>query len=607
PVAVDDTATTAEDTPVSVDAPGVLGNDSDADGDTLTATKVSAPAHGSVTLNADGSLSYTPAANYNGPDSFTYKANDGSADSNVATVNIAVNAVNDTPVAVNDAYSTTQDSPLTVVAPGVLTNDTDIDSPNLIAIKVSDPAHGTVTLNADGSFTYTPGAGYSGTDSFTYKANDGSADSNVATVNLTVTAPTGPTTLTVADISVNEGDAGTTAATFTVTRSGNTSGTSTVKYTTAGGTATSGTDYTPATAGTLLSFAAGDTSKTVTVQVNGDTLNEKDETFNLTLSTPSSGTTIADTVGTATIVNDDAPAYLGVADIVVNEGDSGTTPATFTVTRSGNTTGTSTVSVKTSGGTAVAGTDYAAIAPTTLTFGPGVTTQTVDTTVTGDLTDEANETFNLVLSGAVGATASDTAGTATIVDNEGAVTAGPTTFLTVGDLWLAEGNSGTTPATFTVTRSGNTSAASTVKYTTAGGTATSGTDYTPVTPSSVMSFGAGDTSATVTVQITGDALNEKAETFNFTLSGASTGTTVSDPVGTATIVNDDAPAYLTVANLNVWEGQYGTNPATFTITRSGNLSGTSTVSVKTSGGTAVAGTDYAAIAPTTLTFGPGVA
>ena len=119
-------------------------------------------------------------------DSFTYKANDGSADSNVATVSLTVTAVNDAPVAAGDAYAADEDSPLTVAAPGVLGNDTDVDGDTLSAVLVSGPAHGTLTFNGDGSFTYTPDANYNGPDSFTYKANDGSADSNVATVVLTV-------------------------------------------------------------------------------------------------------------------------------------------------------------------------------------------------------------------------------------------------------------------------------------------------------------------------------------------------------------------------------------------------------------------------------------
>src|SRR5262249_8157276 len=139
--------------------------------------------HGSLALNADGSFTYTPDANYNGADSFSYKANDGSADSNVATVSINVAPVNDAPVAQNDIATTNEDTP---DPSNVLTNDGDVDGDRLSAVLVSGPAHGSLALNADGSFTYTPDANYNGADSFSYKANDGSADSNVATVSINV-------------------------------------------------------------------------------------------------------------------------------------------------------------------------------------------------------------------------------------------------------------------------------------------------------------------------------------------------------------------------------------------------------------------------------------
>src|SRR5439155_22087090 len=92
------------------------------------------------------------------------------------------------PAANNDAYTTNEDSALTVAAPGVLSNDSAANGASITAVLVSGPAHGTVTLSADGSFTYTPAANYNGSDSFTYKANDGSLDGNTATVSLTVTA-----------------------------------------------------------------------------------------------------------------------------------------------------------------------------------------------------------------------------------------------------------------------------------------------------------------------------------------------------------------------------------------------------------------------------------
>ncbi|MGZ8810217.1 MAG: Ig-like domain-containing protein, partial [Thermoanaerobaculia bacterium] len=193
PVAVDDAYTTAEDTPLTIGAPGVLANDSDPEGNLfITGTLVGAPSNGIVTLNADGSFTYTPNANYNGTDTFTYKANDGSLDSNIATVTITITPVNDPPVAVNDAYTTAEDTPLTVSAAGVLVNDTDIDGNPLTATLVSSPSNGSAILSPDGSFTYTPNANYSGTDTFTYRANDGTVDSNIATVTITITPANDP-------------------------------------------------------------------------------------------------------------------------------------------------------------------------------------------------------------------------------------------------------------------------------------------------------------------------------------------------------------------------------------------------------------------------------
>src|SRR5579884_3064777 len=170
--------------------PGVLANDTDADGDSLTASKVTDPAHGSLAFNPDGSFACTPNSGYIGTDSFTYKANDGALDSNVATVTISV--TNSPPVALADAYTVHAGQTLIAGswwtgAPGVLANDTDADGDTLTATKVTDPAHGNLTLGKDGSFVYTPAAGFVGTDSFSYKANDGITDSNVADVTIRVT------------------------------------------------------------------------------------------------------------------------------------------------------------------------------------------------------------------------------------------------------------------------------------------------------------------------------------------------------------------------------------------------------------------------------------
>ena len=139
-------------------------------------------------------LSYTGLPDYNGPDTLTVTTDDqgssgtGGALADVDTVSITVDPVNDAPTAAGDAYSTDEDTALNVAAPGVLANDSDVDGGSINAVKVSDPAHGSVTLNGNGSFTYTPAANYNGADSFTYRAADGSLDSAIVTVDLTVNA-----------------------------------------------------------------------------------------------------------------------------------------------------------------------------------------------------------------------------------------------------------------------------------------------------------------------------------------------------------------------------------------------------------------------------------
>jgi VCBS repeat-containing protein len=197
PAAGDDEYETAEDATLTVSAPGVLGNDGDPDTErTLTASLVGGPAHGTLTLRDDGSFTYVPAANYNGPDAFTYKAGDGTAETNLATVRLTVSAVNDAPTAVPDSYTTDEDTPL---AGNVLANDTDLDDDVLSALLVTGPAHAAAfTLGANGTFSYTPAANYSGPDAFTYRATDGTATSNIVTVTIAV-APVNDAPVAVAD------------------------------------------------------------------------------------------------------------------------------------------------------------------------------------------------------------------------------------------------------------------------------------------------------------------------------------------------------------------------------------------------------------------------
>jgi hypothetical protein len=223
PVAVNDTYGTPQDTPLKIDAPGVLGNDKKPDGSQLAAIIGKTTSHGNLEFHSDGSFSYTPTSGYSGPDSFTYQAvvflnnpappsgDPNQYISDPATVTIYVKAPPG-PVAVNDYYLTAENTPLGIGMPGVLTNDyirpaqaqpgaTDPASPikiPLTAVLVAGPTNGSLSLNADGSFKYMPKTDFVGIDTFTYQDSevtptaDGTASdvapvlSNVATVSIRV-------------------------------------------------------------------------------------------------------------------------------------------------------------------------------------------------------------------------------------------------------------------------------------------------------------------------------------------------------------------------------------------------------------------------------------
>ena len=209
-----------------------------------------------------------------------------------------------TPVASDDDYTTDEGVDLSVAAPGVLGNDTDPNGDVLAAQLSAGPSDGQLTLNADGSFRYEPDPGFSGTDSFTYVANDGAENSNVATVTITVT-PTACTgiCLSIGDVSVTEGNQGTVKAMFTVSLSGPSPNRVTVLVEAVGSTATPGIDY-AAVAPKTVSFKPGETTQTVFVPVKGERAPEADETFLMRLSA-SVNAGISDGQGVGTILNDD--------------------------------------------------------------------------------------------------------------------------------------------------------------------------------------------------------------------------------------------------------------------------------------------------------------
>jgi VCBS repeat-containing protein len=179
PVAANATGSTNEDGALTSTLPAAT----DADGNTVTYAKATNPANGTVTVSSTGSYTYTPTANYSGPDSFTYTVSDGQGGSNTYTVNLTVNAVNDAPVASAGTLSVVEDT----ATSGTLAA-TDVDNTTLTYIVVSQPSRGSMTLGANGAYTYTPAKDANGSDSFSFRASDGALSSNTATVSITVAA-----------------------------------------------------------------------------------------------------------------------------------------------------------------------------------------------------------------------------------------------------------------------------------------------------------------------------------------------------------------------------------------------------------------------------------
>ena len=281
------------------------------------------------------------------------------------------------------------------------------------------------------------------------------------------------------NVTVTEGDAGNVNATFTVSLGQASGRAASVQYATADGTATAPADY--AAASGTLNFAAGQTTQQVTVLVHGDTLDEANETFTLNLSNAVNAA-IVDGTGTGTITDDDPLPALTINDVSVAEGDTGSVAATFTVTLSAVSGRNVTVGYATANNTAVAPGDYTAVS-STLTFTPGQTTKTVTVQVNGDLIAEIDETFFVDLSGATNATIGDSRGVGTIIDDDTQPT------ISIGDVTVTEGNSGTVNANFQVSLSSASGQTVSVGYSTADGTATAGSDYVAVGGSLVFTPG----------------------------------------------------------------------------------------------------------------------
>src|SRR5262249_47873741 len=293
----------------------------------------------------------------------------------------------------------------------------------------------------------------------------------------------------------------------------------------------------------------GEMSKTITVSVVGDTVDEPNESFVVNLS-GAVNAGVADAQGAGTIVDDDTAA-LSITDAAASEGGT----ATFTVSLSTTSSQTVTVDFATADGTAAAGSDFDAVSGT-LTFAPGETSKTISVNTLTDTIDELEEAFVVNLSNAVNAGIADGQGVGTIVDDD-------STALSIRDATVPAGNSGTGNAVSTVPLSGASSQAVTVNSPPAAGPVVAGSDFAAL--SGGLTFAPGETSKTISVAVAGDTVDELDETFVVNLSGASVA--VVDGQGAGTIVDDDT-ATLSINDVSVTEGNSGSVNAGFTVTLS---------------------------------------
>ncbi len=628
---------------VSINSPSVTEGDSGSTNLTFTATLSAASAQQVTVAYADaGTGTATSGTDYTAitAGTLTFAAGTTSQTFNVAVTGDTTDEANETVVVT--LSSPTNATISTANGTGTITDDdgptVSIDSPSVtegnsgstnltftvslsaasaqqVTVDYADATTGTATSGTDyttitgGTLTFAVGTT---SQTFNVAVTGDTTDEANETVVVTLSSPTNATiatgtgtgtitdddgpTVSINSPSVTEGDSGSTNLTFTATLSATSAQQVTVAYADAGtGTATSGTDYTAITAGTLT-FAAGTTSQTFNVAVTGDTTDEVDETVVVTLSSPTNAT-ISTANGTGTITDDDGPT-VSIDSPSVTEGDSGSTNLTFTATLSAASAQQVTVAyADATTGTATSGTDYTAITGGTLTFAAGTTSQTFNVAVTGDTTDEANETVVVTLSSPTNATISTASGTGTITNDDG-----PT--VSIDSPSVTEGDGGSTNLTFTVTLSPASAQQVTVDYTDAGtGTATSGTDYTAITDAT-LTFTAGTTSQTFTVAVTGDTTDEANETIVVTLSSP-TNATISTANGTGTITDDDGPT-VSIDSPSVTEGNSGSTNLTFTVSLSAASAQQVTVDyADATTGTATSGTDYTTITGGTLTFAVG--
>ena len=597
PVALDDVATTGQGAVARLAAAALLANDGDVNGDALSLTSVSAAVGGSVVL-ANGTVTFTPNAGFVGAAGFDYLVSDGRGGSDTGHVSVNVlpyltvddvvvsegvaggavtltfrlSAASTAPATVNwwtsnasaqagRDYAAVASTPL-VFAPGEVVKTVTI--PLLADTSAEEPEHFLVWLSgASGLIVDDPMAVVAIID------NDSTSRAPVAAVG---------------DVAVDEGDG---VARFVITLDRATTAPVTVSYRTLDGTALSGRDYTGRTGS--VTFAAGETAKAVDVAILNDATAETEEGFAFKLIGIAgvTGAAIGDGEALGTIGLSDgtrsATPRLSVSTVPAFEGVNNAATVIFRLDRPSASQ--TSVTWTTGDGTAVSTSDYRWITSNTLVFAPGETLKTVQVPLYWDRLDEVTETFQISLSNPVGLTLAATSVPVSILDNDPSLVG-----VAVTTPELAEGTgSGSTTLTFVLTRDGATTAGQSVDWAVVprSGAGPDAADFGGTLPSGRAVFAAGQISQTVTIAIARDSLVEADERFDIVLSNPSAGLELGNAGSAVTILNDDvAPATtyaLAAASATLAEGNSGTTGFSFTVTRSGVVSGAGSVAWSLSG------------------------
>ena len=417
---------------------------------------------------------------------------------------------------------------------------------------------------------------------------------------------TAQTSISVNDASIAEGNSGTTNLVFTLTLSRASSQSVSVKVSTNNSSATAPADY-EAKALTTVTFAPGTTTQNVVVPVVSDTVSEVNETFALNLS-EATNATLARMTATGTIVNDDTPSVSIVPTVqmpergYINEYGQVSGVARFVVSLSGPSDRTVIVNYVVAGITATANHDYPTQdIPVGITFGPGTTSATISIRIYDDSMDEEDETFRVTLSNPQNATLGNLQSVCTIVDDDDT-----TTSLSISNnVFVTEGNTGTTNLVFTLNLSQITGRDVRVNYATANGTASEPGDYTRT--AGTVTIAKGQASGTITIPIVGDTVAELNETFTLNFSNV-VGAYLQNTSATATITNDDTGTppplpTLSIADASVTETNAAQNLA-LTVTLSAPSTQPVSFTYATQPGTAGAPNDYST-STATLTIPAG--